>query len=120
MDEDLAVLKACADGTRLRLLHLLAQREMCVCELVAVLDMPQGKVSRHLAVLKRAGLVQDRREGTWMHYSLSPPSSSLMRLLGDYLADATPAQARADRQRLQGLIVNGAICRSAEAEAAAP
>ena len=71
MDRDLEVFKACADETRLRILVLLGQGQLCVCEIVDVLDMPQGKVSRHLAVLRRAGLVEDERRGTWIHYSLS-------------------------------------------------
>ena len=80
MRDDLEVFKACADETRLRLLVLLAERELCVCELVDVLEMPQGKISRHLAVLRRAGLVADRRDGTWICYSLRRPETSLARL----------------------------------------
>jgi ArsR family transcriptional regulator len=57
MTEDLEIFRACADATRLRLLVLLSERELCVCDLVDVLEMPQGKISRHLAVLRRAGLV---------------------------------------------------------------
>jgi ArsR family transcriptional regulator len=65
------LLKACADQTRLRLLHLLAQEgEVCVCHLVDVLGTSQPKVSRHLAYLKRAGLVADRKDGLWVHYRL--------------------------------------------------
>ena len=67
MRDDLEVFKACADETRLRLLVLLAERELCVCELVDILEMPQGKISRHLAVLRRADLVADRRDGTWIY-----------------------------------------------------
>ncbi len=86
MQADLEVFKACADKTRMRVLFLLAQRELCVCELVEVLGMPQGKVSRHLAVLKRAGLVDSRREGVWMHYALRPPQGRLPQLVAAYLA----------------------------------
>lgn len=64
---------ALADPTRLRLLHLLNGREVCVCYFVEVLGEGQPKVSRHLAYLRRAGLVAARREGTWMHYSLVRP-----------------------------------------------
>ena len=68
-----ALLKACSDPTRLRLLHLLAQEgEVCVCHLVDVLGTYQPKVSRHLAYLKRAGLVRDRKDGLWVHYRLAP------------------------------------------------
>lgn len=66
------LLKACADQTRLRLLNLLASEgEVCVNHLVDVLGTNQPKVSRHLAYLKRAGLVNDRKEGLWVYYRLS-------------------------------------------------
>ena len=85
MDADLAIFKACSDATRLRILFLLAERELCVCELVAVLEMAQGKISRHLAVLKQADLVNDRRDGTWIFYSLRAPDSNLKKRLHSYL-----------------------------------
>ena len=64
--------QALADRTRLRLLHLMAKQEVCVCYFVQVIDAPQPKISRHLAYLRRAGLVAARREGKWMHYRLAP------------------------------------------------
>lgn len=67
--------KAFADETRLRILHLLSRGELCVCDLVEILALPQSKVSRHLAYLKKAGLVEDRKEGLWRHYSLVKPES---------------------------------------------
>jgi len=67
-----ALLKACADQTRLRLLNLLAaEGEVCVCHLVDVLGTNQPKVSRHLAYLKRTGLVSDRKDSLWVYYRLS-------------------------------------------------
>jgi len=63
--------QALADRTRLRLLHLMAEQEVCVCYFVQVIDAPQPKISRHLAYLRRAGLVAARREGKWMHYRLA-------------------------------------------------
>ncbi len=60
--------KTLSDPTRLRLLNLLAEGETCVCELTDTLRVVQPKVSRHLARLKRAGLVDARRDGKWMHY----------------------------------------------------
>lgn len=75
------VFRAFADETRLRILHLLSKGELCVCDLMSVLDAPQSKVSRHLGYLKRAGLVLDRREGQWRHYSLAKPRSSFQRRL---------------------------------------
>src|SRR5471032_1566462 len=63
--------KAFADETRLRILHLLTRGELCVCDLVDTLGLRQPKVSRHLAYLRRAGLVEVRKDGLWKHYSLS-------------------------------------------------
>jgi ArsR family transcriptional regulator, arsenate/arsenite/antimonite-responsive transcriptional repressor len=66
--------RAFADRTRLRLINLLAGQELCVCYLVEVIDVPQPKISRHLAYLRQAGIVAARREGKWMHYRLVVPS----------------------------------------------
>lgn len=73
------VFQALGDRTRLRLLNLMHEGEVCVCFFVEVLDEPQPKISRHLAVLRTAGLVVARREAKWMHYSiaeLSNPTAS--------------------------------------------
>ncbi|MGE0866326.1 MAG: ArsR/SmtB family transcription factor [Vicinamibacterales bacterium] len=63
---------ALADPTRLRILALLRDGEVCVCDIHASLDVPQPTASRHLAYLRKAGLVDARRAGTWMHYRLLP------------------------------------------------
>jgi ArsR family transcriptional regulator len=68
--------RALADSTRLRLINLMAEGEICVCYFVEVLGAPQPKVSRHLAYLRRAGVVAARREGKWMHYRLAVPADS--------------------------------------------
>jgi ArsR family transcriptional regulator len=65
---------ALADTTRLRLLNLMNGREVCVCYFVEILKQPQPKISRHLAYLRRAGIVEARREGKWMHYRIEPPT----------------------------------------------
>jgi ArsR family transcriptional regulator len=62
-----------ADRTRLRLLNLMAEQEVCVCYFVEIMDVPQPAISRHLAYLRRTGLVEARREGKWMHYRIAPP-----------------------------------------------
>jgi ArsR family transcriptional regulator len=67
---------ALADPTRLRLLNLMNGREVCVCYFVEILKQGQPKISRHLAYLRRAGIVQARREGKWMHYGIEPPQDS--------------------------------------------
>ncbi len=64
---------ALADPTRLRLLNLMAEREVCVCYFVEILQQGQPKISRHLAYLRNAGIVSARREGKWMHYSIRRP-----------------------------------------------
>jgi ArsR family transcriptional regulator, arsenate/arsenite/antimonite-responsive transcriptional repressor len=66
--------EALADRTRLRILNLMGGDEVCVCFFVEVLDEGQPKISRHLAYLRRAGLVSPRREGKWMHYRIAVPS----------------------------------------------
>jgi ArsR family transcriptional regulator, arsenate/arsenite/antimonite-responsive transcriptional repressor len=65
---------ALADRTRLRLLNLIGNQEVCVCYLVEILELPQPTISRHLAFLRRSGLVAARRQGKWMHYRVSVPA----------------------------------------------
>ncbi len=98
-----ATFDALADATRRRILALLVdQGELCVCELSTALDEVQPKVSRHLGVLKDAGVVLPRREGTWMFYRLA---DGLPAWAGALLA-TRPAGAvadfKADRKRLKG------------------
>ena len=70
MQELLSIFKALSDETRIRIIRLLQQGELCVCDITAALDMVQPKVSFHLRALKEAGLVIDRKEGKWMHYRI--------------------------------------------------
>jgi ArsR family transcriptional regulator len=66
-----AVFRALADQTRLRILAMLGGGELCVCDIQQALGIPQPKASRHLAYLRRVGLVADRRQGLWVHYRLA-------------------------------------------------
>lgn len=68
--------RALADPTRLRLINLISGQEICVCYFIEVIGAPQPKISRHLAYLRRAGIVAARREGKWMHYRLRMPRNS--------------------------------------------
>lgn len=77
--------QALADRTRLRLLNLIGDSEVCVCFFVEVLGEPQPKISRHLGVLRSAGLVSARRDGKWMHYRLEVPAQ-LERVCADVFA----------------------------------
>jgi ArsR family transcriptional regulator len=83
--------KALSEPVRLRLINLLLTGERCVCELMEVLDMPQSSVSRHLAVLKNAGIVCDRRQGVWKYYRLTRPATpgqqEIMTGLGRHLPE---------------------------------
>jgi ArsR family transcriptional regulator len=94
--------RAFSDRTRLRLLNLLRGGETCVCDLVDVLGVPQPKVSRHLAYLRRAGLVVARKEGLWMHYRLTPATTEFHKSLLNCLAccfQSVPELAK-DAERL--------------------
>ena len=70
MDKLLEVLKALSDETRLRIISLLYQQELCVCDIMEILKISQAKTSRHLIYLKNAGLVKDRKYAQWAYYSL--------------------------------------------------
>jgi ArsR family transcriptional regulator len=85
---DLAPLfAALADRTRLRLLNLMNGKEVCVCYFVEILGQSQPKISRHLAYLRRAGIVTARREGKWMHYKIvEPTNAGASRILRETLA----------------------------------
>jgi ArsR family transcriptional regulator len=97
--------RALADRTRLRLLNLMGENEVCVCFLVEALGMSQPKISRHLAYLRRAGIVAARREGKWMHYRLESPTDPHATAVLDgvrvYLNHSP--QMRMDRSRLMKL-----------------
>ena len=94
--------KALADRTRLRLLSLMTCDEICVCFLVAVIGPNQPKISRHLAYLRRAGLVKARRDGKWMHYSIAQPGDpSAAKIFGEVLSWLKQDDEMSrDRQRL--------------------
>lgn len=92
--------RAFSDRTRLRILHLLRNGELCVCDLVAVIDAPQPKISRHLAYLRKAGLVVARKDGLWSHYRLAQAQRAfhkkLLECLGTCFEDV-PQLAEDDR-----------------------
>lgn len=71
MNNLIPVFKALSDETRLRILRLLKERELCVCDIADTLKMTQPNISFHLGMLKEAGLIQDRKNGRWIHYSLN-------------------------------------------------
>ncbi len=94
--------QALGDRTRLRLLNLMREQEICVCYFVEILGSPQPKISRHLAYLRSAGIVTARREGKWMHYRMvMPPHSGAAQILRQTLAALKEEKAmQADYARL--------------------
>ncbi len=94
--------KALADRTRLRLLNLMRDDEVCVCFFVEILKTNQPKISRHLAYMRRAGIVGTRRDGSWMHYRVVEPSDpDAARVLREVLAWlANDKEMQRDRERL--------------------
>lgn len=97
---------ALADPTRLRLLNLMAGREVCVCYFVEILKQGQPKISRHLAYLRKAGIVTARREGKWMHYSIERPKDEA----AASILDTALASLKSDSQMQADLLRLGQAC----------
>ena len=102
MNNTTDLFKAMAHPTRLRILCLLFDGEVCVCKIMEVLDLPQSTASRHLAILKNVGLVDGRREGPWVHYSLAKGRSAMTVQLLEVLEEHLPhtREGVKDRQAL--------------------
>ena len=94
--------QALGDNTRLRLLNLMGDQEICVCYFVEILGQPQPKISRHLAYLRNAGVVTARRDGKWIHYRIvMPPNEGAARVLRQILQWFSEEKSmQADRARL--------------------
>lgn len=109
MQELASVFQSLEEDTRLRILALLMEAgELCVCDLIAVLQLPQSTVSRHLSHLKNAGWLQDRREGVWIHYSIvkqpGPLQQSLLPTLRYFLQQKEAVKL--DYGKLQSLNID--------------
>ena len=105
-DFDFAVFfRALADRTRLRLLNLIGDSEVCVCYFVDILKTSQPKVSRHLAYLRDAGIVNARRDGKWMHYRIVEPADpTAQRMLRDVLEWLNSDEAmKSERGKLESI-----------------
>jgi len=101
-----------ADVTRLRILILLSRGELCVCDIMSIIGSTQSKTSRHLAYLRNAGLVHDRREGLWIHYSLAKPAGPMQQRVFDWLrhAENEVPQAADDLRALRETRRSGRTC----------
>lgn len=104
--------RAFSDETRLRILHLLRSGELCVGDIVAVLEIPQPTASRHLAYLRKAELVQAQKKGLWIHYQLAPAKSAFHQNLLECLANCFDevSSLRRDAGRLQKRRKAGGCC----------
>ncbi len=104
--------RAFADRTRLRILHLLLDGELCVSDLITILRVPQAKASHHLNYLRRAGLVEVRKQGLWCFYRLSPAQTvfhqKLLECLGQCFTDVPGLGG--DRQRAAKIKASGGCC----------
>lgn len=104
MQDLLNVFKALSEETRLRIVKLLEHGELCVCDIVAALDMIQPKVSFHLAVLKEAGLIKDRKQGKWTHYSIADTDMFRRFLLLSTLEKISAESVSEDVRRLKDFL----------------
>lgn len=110
-----SVLKAAADPTRVRILKILEGGEMCVCQVIAILSLGQSTVSKHLFLLRAAGLIKDRRERKWVHYSLdrrsdSPYAVRMLRNLQGWLNEDPIIRKDRERAAMARAIGPMAIC----------
>lgn len=109
VDNAAQLFRVMADPIRLRILHLLHAGELCVGDLVTVLQVPQPTASRHLAYLKRSGLIAARKNSYWTFYALAPARTLLRRKLLECLEADGSGQAR-DAKRLATIRRNGGCC----------
>ncbi len=100
MEKTAARFKALSEETRLRILKLLEEGELCVCDIAAALDMTQPNISFHLAILKEAGFIKDWREGRWIHYELDLSSMFNKILLPTALGGVNGKVTEGDVKRL--------------------
>ncbi len=117
MEELTCIFKALSDQTRLRILKLLQDGELCVCDIFSALDMVQPKVSFHLAVLKEAGLIKDSKAGRWIHYRLDDSDlfkrslllSVLERIQGDLIIEDKKRLDDFKRKKIRTIASNQAL-----------
>lgn len=105
------LLKAAADGTRLRILKMLEPGPLCVCQIVAALGLSQSTVSKHLSILSAPGLIEDERRGRWTWYRLARPDSELGKHLQAFLrcCCAEDPQVMQDRTKVGGKKIQGLV-----------
>ncbi len=113
MNGHIQLMKALADPTRLKLLKLIMDTELCVCELQELLQISQPAVSQHLAKLKSAGLVTERKAGMWTYYrgDLTRVTTGFQEMLRFLAADSAPPQEVAALLERRGILNRGSMCK---------
>jgi ArsR family transcriptional regulator len=106
MEDVVRIFKALSDETRVRIIKLLEHGELCVCDIGAALGMVQPKVSFHLGVLKNSGLLKDRKQGKWVHYSLDESEMFKRFLLLSVAEKISDKEVEADKERLKAFLQN--------------
>ena len=109
MQDILNIFKALSEETRLRVLKLLDRGELCVCDIVAALDLIQPKISFHLAVLKDAGLIKDRKQGKWVHYKIDDSDMFRRFLILSTLERISAEFVKEDSKRLAKFLKNKTV-----------
>jgi ArsR family transcriptional regulator, arsenate/arsenite/antimonite-responsive transcriptional repressor len=109
--KQVALFKALSDETRFKIVALLDGKELCVCQIESALGLSQVKVSRHLTILRYAGLVKGRREGPWIYYSLVKPDNELGNILFKYFRNYARRDSSflANRGYLKKVCINNRI-----------
>jgi ArsR family transcriptional regulator len=87
MDQLIQIFKALSDKNRLRIVKMLEQKSMCVCEITEILQLANSTVSKHLSILKNAGLIVSQKEGRWINYKINPESDKYVNTLEDIMKD---------------------------------
>ena len=106
MKDLISIFKALSDETRLRILKLLENGELCVCDVVAALDMIQPQVSFHLRVLKKAALLRGRKQGKWMHYKIDDSDLFKRLIILSVLEKIPDNTLETDKKRLEAFLKN--------------
>jgi ArsR family transcriptional regulator len=120
MQELLIIFKALSEEIRLRIIKLLEGGELCVCDIVSALDMSQPKISFHLNALKEAGLIKDRKQGKWIHYSLNDADLFKRMLMVSVCEKSSGDVIAADRKRLSCFLQSkksAPVCGAAKSKA---
>ncbi len=104
MDELIKTFKALSEETRLRVIKLLEGGELCVCDIVAALELVQPKISFHLNALKEAGFIKDRKQGKWIHYRIDDSNMFKRFLISSVLERVSDDLVAEDKQRLDAFL----------------